>query len=319
MPYEMEEVHMENLADIRVIGVGGGGNNAINRMIESGLQDVRFVAVNTDAQSLKESLSENRVQIGERTTGGLGAGANPQVGQESAEESIEDLKKVIEGADLVFVTAGMGGGTGTGAAHVIAKIAKECGVLTVGVVTKPFDFEGNVRKANSELGISLLREYVDALVVIPNQKLLALADKNTTFKEALKMADEVLSQGVRGICELISSTGIINCDFADVRTIIKDAGMAHMGVGYGTGEDKTVDAINEAISSPLLETSIKGATGVIMNITSSEDIDLVEINTAVEIAREQMDPDVNFIFGAATDPNMEDSIKITILATGFNM
>ncbi|MCO8193159.1 MULTISPECIES: cell division protein FtsZ [Anaerofustis] len=319
MPYEMEDIHMGNFADIRVIGVGGGGNNAVNRMIEGGLQGVRFVAVNTDAQALSESLSENKVQIGERTTGGLGAGANPQVGQESAEESTDDLKKIVEGADLLFITAGMGGGTGTGASHVIAKIAKDLGILTIAVVTRPFAFEGKVRASNSDLGIRLLREHVDALVVIPNEKLLTLADKNTTFKDALKLADDVLSQGVRGICDLIGITGIVNLDFSDVKTIMKDAGMAHMGVGYGTGEDKAVEAVTEAVKSPLLETSIKGATGVIINITGGEDLSLFEINKAAEIAREEADPDANVIFGAAIDPSLEDSVKITIIATGFNM
>ena len=319
MPYEMEDIHMGNFADIRVIGVGGGGNNAVNRMIEGGLQGVRFVAVNTDAQALSESLSENKVQIGERTTGGLGAGANPQVGQESAEESTDDLKNIVEGADLLFITAGMGGGTGTGASLVIAKIAKDLGILTIAVVTRPFAFEGKVRASNSDLGIRLLREHVDALVVIPNEKLLTLADKNTTFKDALKLADDVLSQGVRGICDLIGITGIVNLDFSDVKTIMKDAGMAHMGVGYGTGEDKAVEAVTEAVKSPLLETSIKGATGVIINITGGEDLSLFEINKAAEIAREEADPDANVIFGAAIDPSLEDSVKITIIATGFNM
>lgn len=319
MPYEMEDIHMGNFADIRVIGVGGGGNNAVNRMIESGLQGVRFVAVNTDAQALSESLSENKVQIGDRTTGGLGAGANPQVGQESAEESKEALQTIVEGADLLFITAGMGGGTGTGASHVIAKIAKELGILTIAVVTRPFSFEGKVRSSNSDLGIRLLREQVDALVVIPNEKLLGLADKNMTFKEALKLADDVLSQGVRGICDLIGITGLVNLDFSDVKTIMKDAGMAHMGVGYGTGEDKALQAVTEAIQSPLLETSIDGATGVIINITGGEDLSLFEINKAAEVAREQADPDANVIFGAAIDPSLEDTIKITIIATGFNM
>lgn len=319
MPYEMEDIHMGNFADIRVIGVGGGGNNAVNRMIEGGLQGVRFVAVNTDAQALSESLSENKVQIGERTTGGLGAGANPQVGQESAEESRDDLKKIVEGADLLFITAGMGGGTGTGASHVIAKLAKELGVLTIAVVTRPFTFEGKVRASNADLGIRLLREQVDALVVIPNEKLLTIADKNTTFKEALKLADDVLSQGVRGICDLIGITGIINLDFSDVRTIMKDAGMAHMGVGYGSGDDKAIQAATEAIKSPLLETSIKGATGVIINVTGGEDLSLFEINKAAEVVREEADPDANVIFGAAIDPSLEDTIKITIIATGFNM
>lgn len=319
MPYEMEDIHMGNFADIRVIGVGGGGNNAVNRMIEGGLQGVRFVAVNTDAQALSESLSENKVQIGEKTTGGLGAGANPQVGQESAEENAEELRKIVEGADLVFITAGMGGGTGTGASHVIAKVAKELGVLTIAVVTRPFSFEGRVRASNSDLGIRLLREQVDALVVIPNEKLIGMADKNTSFVEAFRMADEVLSQGVRGICDLIGTTGLINLDFSDVKTIVKDAGMCHMGVGFGTGDDKATNAVKEAIQSPLLETSIKGATGVIINIIGDENLSLFEINEAASIAREEADPDANVIFGASIDPSLQDSVKITIIATGFNM
>lgn len=320
MPFEIDDsMHMHNFADIRVIGVGGGGNNAINRMIEGGLQGVRFIAANTDAQALNETLAENRIQMGEKTTGGLGAGANPEIGQKSAEESKDALYSAIEGADLLFITAGMGGGTGTGASHVIAKIARELNILTIAVVTRPFAFEGKVRETNSELGIQLLREYVDALVVIPNEKLLGLADKNTTFTQALKLADDVLSQGVRGICDLIGITGIVNLDFSDVKAIMKDAGMAHMGVGYGTGEDKAIKAVNEAIKSPLLETSIDGATGVLINITGGEDMSLFEINKAAEVAREAADPDANVIFGAAIDPSLVDSVKITIIATGFNI
>ncbi len=319
MPYEMEDIHMSSVVDIRVVGVGGGGNNAINRMIESGLQGARFISVNTDAQALNETLAENKVQIGEKITGGLGAGASPAIGQKAAEESRDDLYKMVEGCDLLFITAGMGGGTGSGASHVIAKIARELNILTIAVVTKPFEFEGKVRKVNTDLGIQLLREYVDALVVIPNEKLLSIADKSTTFMQALKLADDVLSQGVRGICELISVNGIWNLDFADVKTVVKDAGMAHMGVGSASGEDKEIKAINEAILSPLLETRIDGATGIIINFTGGEDMSLHEISRAAEIAREVADPDANVIYGTVIDPTLEDTMKVTIIATGFNM
>lgn len=319
MPYQIDDLHMHNFADIRVMGVGGGGNNALNRMIEDGIQGVRFIAVNTDAQALAKSLAEDKLQIGEKITNGLGAGANPEIGQKAAEESREMLLSAIEGADLLFITAGMGGGTGTGASHVIAQIARELGILTVAVVTRPFQFEGKVRAANSDLGIQLLREHVDALVLIPNEKLLELADKNLSFTAALSMADDVLAQGVRGICDLIGVTGLINLDFADVKSVIKDAGMAHMGVGVGTGEDKAVMAVNEAIKSPLLETNIEGATGVILNVTGGEDMSMIEISKAADIVRDVADPDVNLIFGASIDSSLEDSIKVTVIATGFNM
>ena len=318
MSYEYD-IPLQSFADIRVVGVGGGGNNAVNRMIESSLQGVQFYSINTDNQALAVSLADSKIQIGSKTTNGRGAGADPTIGQRSAEESKDEIKKMIEGADLLFITAGMGGGTGTGASHVIAKIAKEMDVLTIGVVTRPFAFEGKVRGSNSDLGIQLLKEYVDALVVIPNDKLLQLADKHTTFKEALSLADDVLLQGVKGIADLITNPGIVNLDFADVKTIMKDAGMAHMGVGVGSGEDKAVAAAKAAIESPLLETSIDGATGVLINMVGGEDMGMLEVQQAAEIAREAAHPDANVIFGATIDPSYVDQFKITIIATGFNV
>lgn len=310
-------MELEQFAQIKVIGVGGGGNNAVNRMIESGLKGVSFGVVNTDNQALTLSLAEEKIQIGEKATHGLGAGANPEIGQKSAEESEDALKEAIKGTDLLFVTAGMGGGTGTGAAPVVAKIARELGVLTVGVVTKPFSFEGKVRMNNAELGIRLLSENVDAIVTIPNDRLLQLADKTTSLRDAFKMADNVLLQGVRGISDLIAIPGLVSLDFADVKTIMKDTGLAHMGVGSATGENKAVDAARQAIHSPLLETQIDGATGVLLNITGGIDLTLFEVDQAAEIAREAADPDANVIFGAAIDESMEDEIKITVIATGF--
>ena len=318
MPYEFDSTENLCSANIKVIGVGGGGNNAINRMIENGLRGVTFYAINTDSQVLAVSLSENKLQIGEKTTRGLGAGANPELGERSAEENQEDIKQMLEGADLVFVTAGMGGGTGTGASHVIAKIAKEMGLLVIGVVTRPFSFEGKVRKINSDLGIQLIKDYVDALVVIPNDRLLQMASTNTTFKEAFKMADDVLLMGVKGITDLIATPGLINLDFSDVKTIVKDAGMAHMGMGYGTGAEKAVEAAKLAIESPLLETNIDGATGVLINIMGGEQLTLFEIEKIAEIVRQEAHPDANIIFGACIDPNLDDEIKVTVIATGFN-
>lgn len=311
------DMEIEQFAAIKVIGVGGGGNNAVNRMIESGLQGVSFAVVNTDNQALSLSLAQERIQIGSKTTSGLGAGANPEIGMKSAEESEDILRESIKGSDLIFVTAGMGGGTGTGAAPIVARIAKEMGVLTVGVVTKPFSFEGKVRMNNAELGIKLLSENVDALVTIPNDRLLQLADKTTSLRDAFKMADNVLLQGVRGISDLIAIPGLVSLDFADVKTIMKDTGLAHMGVGVASGENKAVDAARQAIHSPLLETQIDGATGVLLNITGGPNLTLFEVDQAAEIAREAADPDANVIFGAAIDENMEDEIKITVIATGF--
>lgn len=311
------DMEFEQFASIKVIGVGGGGNNAVNRMIESGLKGVQFAVINTDNQALALSLAQERIQIGEKTTSGLGAGANPEIGQKSAEESEDRLRESIQGTDLLFVTAGMGGGTGTGAAPIVAKVAKEMGVLTVGVVTKPFSFEGKVRMNNAVLGIQLLSDNVDALVTIPNDRLLQLADKTTSLRDAFKMADNVLLQGVRGISDLIAIPGLVSLDFADVKTIMKDTGLAHMGVGVASGENKAVEAAKQAIHSPLLETQIDGATGVLLNITGGGNLTLFEVDQAAEIAREAADPDANVIFGAAIDESMEDEIKITVIATGF--
>ncbi len=318
MPYEFDTTQNLCSANIKVIGVGGGGNNAINRMIENGLRGITFYAINTDSQVLAVSLAENKLQIGEKTTKGLGAGANPELGERSADENQEDIKELLQGADLVFITAGMGGGTGTGASHVIAKIAKDMGLLVIGVVTRPFSFEGKVRKINSDLGIQLIKDFVDALVVIPNDRLLQMANQNTTFKEAFKMADDVLLMGVKGITDLIATPGLINLDFSDVKTIIKDAGMAHMGMGFGTGTDKAIDAAKQAIQSPLLETSIDGATGVLINIMGGEQLTLFEIEKIAEIVRQEAHPDANIIFGACIDPNLDEEIKVTVIATGFN-
>jgi cell division protein FtsZ len=309
---------VETFADIRVMGVGGGGNNAVNRMIEEGIEGVTFIAVNTNKSDLALSLAETKIQIGEVTTNGLGAGANPEVGQRSAEESKEALIESIKGADLLFITAGMGGGTGTGASHVIANMAKELGILTIGVVTKPFGFEGKVRLTNAELGIRLLTPQVDSLVTIPNDRLLKIADNKTSLKDAFRIADSVLVQGVKGISDLITKPGLVSLDFADVKTIMKDAGMAHMGMGYATGENKASDAANQAIQSPLLETKIDGATGLLINITGGNDMTLFDVEKAAQIAKDSADPDANVIFGATIDQNMEDEIKITIIATGFN-
>lgn len=317
MPYEMDML-VETFADIRVMGVGGGGNNAVNRMIEEGIEGVTFIAVNTNKSDLALSLAETKIQIGDITTNGLGAGANPEVGQRSAEESKEALIESIKGADLLFITAGMGGGTGTGASHVIANMAKELGILTIGVVTKPFGFEGKVRLTNAELGIRLLTPQVDSLVTIPNDRLLKIADSKTSLKDAFRIADSVLVQGVKGISDLITKPGLVSLDFADVKTIMKEAGMAHMGMGYATGENKASDAANQAIQSPLLETKIDGATGLLINITGGNDMTLFDVEKAAQIAKDSADPDANVIFGATIDQNMEDEIKITIIATGFN-
>ncbi len=318
MTYEFDTTQNLCSANLKVIGVGGGGNNAINRMIENGLHGVTFYAVNTDSQVLAVALAENKLQIGEKTTRGLGAGANPELGEKSAEENQEEIRQMLEGADLVFITAGMGGGTGTGASHVIAKIARDMGLLVIGVVTRPFSFEGKVRKINSDLGIQLIKDFVDALVVIPNDRLLQMANQNTTFKEAFKMADDVLLMGVKGITDLIATPGLINLDFSDVKTIIKDAGMAHMGMGFASGSDKSMEAAKEAIESPLLETSIGGATGVLINIMGGEQLTLFEIEKIAEVIRQEAHPDANIIFGACIDPNLDDEIRVTVIATGFN-
>lgn len=304
-------------AKIMVIGVGGGGNNAVGRMIEAQVQGVDFVAVNTEEQILANAATENRIQIGEKLTRGLGAGAKPEIGEQAAEESKDDIMKALAGADMVFVTAGMGGGTGTGAAPVVAKCAKEMGALTVGVVTKPFAFEGKVRSRNAESGIAKLKENVDTLLIVPNDKLLQTMDKGVSLKDAFRAADDILRQGIQGISDLITVPGVINLDFADVRTIMSDQGEALMGIGIANGENRAVDAAKMAISSPLLERSIDGAKGIIISIAGGEDLGLFEINEASQIITEAADPDANIIWGTSVDPMYQDSVKITVIATGF--
>lgn len=308
---------MEQVAQIKVIGVGGGGNNAVNRMIESGLKGVEFIAVNTDKQALFTSKAEHKVQIGDKLTKGLGAGANPEVGKKAAEESRDDILKLLQGSDMVFVTAGMGGGTGTGAAPVVAEIAKELGVLTVGVVTKPFMFEGKRRMQNAESGIQQLKDKVDTLVTIPNDRLLQIVEKKTSMLEAFKIADDVLKQGVQGISDLIAVPGLVNLDFADVKTIMLEQGLAHMGIGKASGETRAVDAAKQAIHSPLLETSIEGAKGVLLNITGGTNLSLFEVNEAAELVTQAADQDANIIFGAVINEDLKDEIVITVIATGF--
>ena len=308
---------MDGTATIKVIGVGGAGNNAVNRMIEAGIRNVEFIAVNTDRQTLNSSKASSKIQIGEKLTRGLGAGANPDIGAQAAEESRAEIAEILKGADMVFVTAGMGGGTGTGAAPIVAATAKELGILTIGVVTKPFTFEGKKRLAQAERGIASLKGKVDTLVVIPNDKLLQVIDRKTSIVEAFRMADDVLRQGVQGISDLIAVPGLINLDFADVRTIMLNQGMAHMGIGKASGENRAEDAAKQAIQSPLLETSIEGAKGVIINITGGSDIGLLEANTAAELVQRSADPEANIIFGTVTDDTMGEEIQITVIATGF--
>ena len=308
---------MDGTATIKVIGVGGAGNNAVNRMIEAEIKGVDFIAVNTDRQALQISKAKTKIQIGEKITRGLGAGANPDIGAQAAEENKAEVAEVLRGADMVFVTAGMGGGTGTGAAPIVARAAKEMGILTIGVVTKPFTFEGKKRLSQAERGIESLKGKVDTLVVIPNDKLLQIVDRKTSIVEAFKMADDVLRQGVQGISDLIAIPGLVNLDFADVKTIMLNQGMAHMGVGRASGENRAEDAAKEAIQSPLLETSIEGAKGVIINITGSSDLGLHEVNTAAELVQRSVDPEANIIFGTVTDESMGDEIQITVIATGF--
>lgn len=311
------DLELEQLAQIKVIGVGGGGSNAVNRMIENGVKGVEFITVNTDAQALNLAKSEHKLQIGDKLTRGLGAGANPEVGKKAAEESRDLIANQLKGADMVFVTAGMGGGTGTGAAPVIAEIARECGALTVGVVTRPFTFEGRKRFGQAESGIEALKEKVDTLIVIPNDRLLEIVDKKTPMLEAFREADNVLRQAVQGISDLIQVPGLINLDFADVKTIMTERGSALMGIGIATGENRAAEAARKAIQSPLLETSIDGARGVIMNITGGSNLSLYEVNEAAEIVISASDPDVNMIFGAIIDEELKDEIKVTVIATGF--
>ncbi|MDV3427807.1 MAG: cell division protein FtsZ, partial [Bacillota bacterium] len=308
----------QQFAKIKVVGCGGGGNNAVNRMILSGLKNVEFIAINTDKQALMLSNASLKIQIGDKLTKGLGAGANPEIGQKAAEESKEEISQSIKGADMVFITAGMGGGTGTGAAPIVAEIAKSLGILTVGVVTKPFPFEGRKRMLHAEMGIKNLKEKVDTLVTIPNERLLTMVDKKTTLMDSFKLADNVLKQGVQGISDLITIPGLVNLDFADVKTIMEDRGLAHMGTGRASGDDRAKEAAKQAISSPLLETSIVGATGVLLNVTGGADLGLFEITEAAEIVQQAADPDANIIFGAVIDENLKDELRITVIATGFD-
>ncbi len=311
------DLDLEQLAQIKVIGCGGGGSNAVNRMIAGGVKGVEFITVNTDAQALQLSNADIKLQIGEKLTRGLGAGANPEVGKKAAEESREMIENALRGSDMVFVTAGMGGGTGTGAAPVIAEIAKELGALTVGVVTRPFSFEGRKRSMQAEAGIAALKEKVDTLIVIPNDRLLEIVDKNTPMLEAFREADNVLRQGVQGISDLIAVPGLINLDFADVKTIMTERGSALMGIGIGSGENRAAEAARRAISSPLLETSIDGARGVLMNITGGSNLSLYEVNEAADIVSSAADIDVNMIFGAVINEELKNEIIVTVIATGF--
>ena len=306
----------ENSAKIVVIGVGGAGNNAVNRMIEENIAGVEFIGINTDKQALQFCKAPTAMQIGEKLTKGLGAGAKPEVGEKAAEESSEELAQAVKGADMVFVTCGMGGGTGTGAAPIIAKIAKDMGILTVGVVTKPFRFEGKTRMANALNGIENLKESVDTLIVIPNDKLLEIVDRRISMPDALKKADEVLQQAVQGITDLINVPGLINLDFADVQTVMTDKGIAHIGIGHAKGDDKAIEAVKQAVASPLLETTIEGASHVIINI--SGDISLIEANEAASYVQELAGDEANIIFGAMFDENVQDEASITVIATGLD-
>lgn len=312
------ELEADQFASIKVIGVGGGGNNAVNRMIQAGLKGVEFIAVNTDAQALQLVQSNLKIQIGAKLTKGLGSGGIPEIGQKAAEESRDEIFQALKGADMVFVTAGMGGGTGTGGAPVVAEVAKEVGALTVGVVTKPFTFEGRKRMNQAETGIQNLKGKVDTLITIPNDRLLQVIDKNTSIVEAFRIADDVLRQGVQGISDLIAVPGLINLDFADVKTIMKDTGSALMGIGVANGEGRAAEAAKMAISSPLLETSIEGAKGVLLNITGGTSLGLFEVNEAAEIIAQAADPEANIIFGAVIDETMEDMVRVTVIATGFD-
>lgn len=317
--FELTEVCCENLAKIKVVGVGGGGGNAINTMIASCLQGVDFISANTDAQALGVSSAPNKIQIGAQITKGLGAGSDPEVGRQSALESRDDIKPYLEGADMIFITAGMGGGTGTGAAPVIAEIARECSVLTIAVVTKPFQFEGKKRNIQAEEGIAQLRDAVDTLIVVPNQRLLSLGGRNLSLLDAFKKADDILYQAVKGISDLILVPGLINLDFADVRTVMSNMGMAIMGTGVASGENRAVEAAQRAISSPLLEdNTIQGAHGILLNITGGPDMSLYEVHEASSLIQEEADEDANIIFGTVIDQNMEDEIRITVIATGFD-
>ncbi|MEG2528761.1 MAG: cell division protein FtsZ [Anaerovoracaceae bacterium] len=307
----------DNSAVIKVIGVGGGGCNAVNRMMEANLRGVTFIAINTDKQALNRCNAELKIQIGEKLTRGLGAGANPEVGQRAAEETLDEITGLLEGADMVFITAGMGGGTGTGAAPIIAKSAKDLGILTVGVVTKPFSFEGKKRRDQAELGIDFLKKYVDSLVIVPNDKLLQNCEKNTSMLEAFDMADDVLKQGVQGISDLISDFALINVDFADVKSVMTDRGIAHMGVGHGSGEGRASQAVKSAVESPLLETTIAGAKAILLYVSGGYDLGMLEVNEIASLVEEKADREAILIFGAAVSEEMNEEIAITVIATGF--
>ena len=313
----MENENQAGMATIKVVGVGGAGNNGVNRMVENGLKSVEFISINTDRQQLNVSKANKKIQIGEKLTRGLGAGANPEVGKCSAEESKTEIAEALKGADMVFVTAGMGGGTGTGAAPIVAEVSKEMGILTVGVVTKPFPFEGKRRMMQADAGIEELRQNVDTLIIIPNEKLLQVVEKQTSIMDAFKMSDDVLRQGVQGISDLITIPGLVNLDFADVKTIMLDAGVAHIGIGRASGEHRAQEAARQAIHSPLLETSIEGAGGVLLNVTGGKDLCLLEISEAADLVQKSVDPDANIIFGAVIDEKLENEIVITVIATGF--
>ena len=316
MPFEIDNEN--DVVQIKVVGVGGGGGNAIDRMIESGIKGVDFIAINTDQQALNRSMATEKVTIGDNSTKGKGAGAKPEMGSKAASESREKIAEQLKGADMVFITAGMGGGTGTGAAPIVAEVARDLGVLTVGIVTKPFKFEGRLRMEQAEKGIEALCQHVDSLVIIPNERLHLISKEKLTLLNAFKAADDILRQGVQSISDLIKNPGIVNLDFADINSVMKDAGYAHMGVGRASGEDKARQAAERAISSPLLETSISGAMGVIINITSSPDIGLEEITIASEMIADMVHPDANIIWGTAFDESMEDEMSVTVIATGFS-
>ena len=312
-----KNVKPESFARIKVVGIGGGGCNAVNRMIDEGLTGIEFIAVNTDAQALQFSKAKVRVRVGEKSTRGLGAGGDPRIGRLAAEESAEDLYEVLKGSDMVFVTAGLGGGTGTGGAPIVAQIAKEIGALTIGVVTRPFNFEGNHRAKSAEDGAAALKEHVDTLIIIPNDRLLQIVDKRSGIQDAFKVADDVLRQGIQGISELITVPGLINLDFADVRTIMSEGGAALMAVGQATGEDRAIKAAEQAICNELLDVTINGARGILFNVTGGTDLKLSEVNQAAAIIKETAHPDVNLIFGAVIDESMGENLRLTVIATGF--
>ena len=318
MPIDLEENTVIDGARIKVVGVGGGGNNAVDRMIEAGVTKAEFICVNTDAQQLTNVKASTVLQIGTKLTNGLGAGAKPEIGRQAAEETKDEIKNIVKDADMVFVTAGMGGGTGTGAAPIIAEAAKSAGILTVAVVTKPFSFEGPQRMRNAEEGIKNLAERVDSIVTIPNDLLLKIADKKVTINDSFKLADDILRQGVQGIIEVITQKGLINCDFADVRTIMKDSGVAHMGIGMGKGENAAQDAVRSAIESPLLETSIVGAENVLLNITGGTEFSLVDVGEVSSMIKDMVSDEANIILGSAVDDSMKDEIKVTLIATGLD-